>query len=116
MGLLNTKTYISMGDTTTKVQFNTPSTGMMQRSHPKSKFIRFQKGSQIEKEIFPLDGSTPTITLEYYSERNFEYAVGWTGGEKIKKQIPIEVLQILVFGDNYYLVEYVKSSDLVDKI
>lgn len=115
MALVNQSTYIRMGDTTNKVQFNTPSTGMMQRSHPKSKFLRFQKGSNMEKWIFPEDGKDSYIQKRgKWIEPIYKDRFNAPGSYEII-EIPIEVLQILIFGDNYYLVEYVKIEDLKEE-
>ena len=91
--MLNTN--IKLGSNSQTVQFNSPSTGILQRSHPKSTFIRFQKGSELEKSIFPHNGQKPYL---------------WINGEK-KHMV---VLQILIFGDNYYLVEIVNEEYLTE--
>jgi len=95
--MLNT-TNIKMGSHTSNMTFNATSNGMMQRSNPKSFFIRFHKDSKMAEYIFPTDGATP------YVKR------GYNGVDKIK----ISVLQILVFGKDEFLCEVVEHKDLVD--
>lgn len=87
---------IKLGSNSQSITLNTPSTGMMQRSHSKSAFVRFQKGSEMEKRIFPMDASNPIVI------RN-------------GCDIEIVVLQISIFGDNYYLVEIVEASFLKEE-
>lgn len=91
-------TKITMGSNSQTVQFNAPCTGILQRSHPKSKFIRFQKGSEMEKMIFPSNETSPYLTKSVYPHDKIE----------------IEVLQILIFGDNYYLCEVIQLTDLIN--
>jgi len=93
--MLNNNTNIKMGSNTNNVTFNTPSTGMMQRSHPKSFFVRFQKGSTMEKKLFPTYGEASHIV----------------DSNNVRK-ILVDVLQILIFGDDFYLVEIVRTEHL----
>ena len=76
------------------VSFNNPSYGMLQRSHQKSFFIRFQKGSEIERRVFPTRKHAKPFILN----------------EDNKKMI-IHVLQILIFGDDNYLCEVVREGE-----
>lgn len=46
--MLNTS--IKLGDT--NVTFNAPCTGMIQKSHPKSNFIRFKNTNNLSKWVF----------------------------------------------------------------
>lgn len=95
--MLNT-TNIKMGSNTQVVQFNTTSTGMMQRSHPKSFFVRCSLGSNMEKWLFSERGEQSKIDKATSSYNTvFE---------------EVQVLQILIFGNDRYLIEIVKLSDL----
>lgn len=85
--MLNTS--IKLGDT--NVTFNAPCTGMIQKSHPKSNFIRFHKTSKMADWIF---SDCPRLKEGTY---------------KCEKII---VLQIMVFGDNELLMEYVYEKDI----
>lgn len=87
-------TNINFNKSSSTVSFNTPSSGFMQRSHPSSTFIRFQKGSEMEGTVFSPDGSKSVI-------------------RRYGNNIEITVLQIIVFGDNHYLVEIVEDRYLV---
>jgi hypothetical protein len=91
--MFNTNT-INLGETSQIVQFNAPCTGIMQRSHSKSSFIRFQKNSPMEKRIFPYDGTAPYIP----NSKN--------------EHINIVILQMMVFGDEEFLVEFVREKDI----
>lgn len=111
-------TNIKLGSNTTNVQFNTPSTGMMQRSHPKSRFIRFQKGSDMEKLIFPIADNEesklsrsetkyrdPSSYDRHFNDRSYQVNI----------DTPVTILQILIFGADQYLCEVVKNSDLIEE-
>jgi len=91
--MLNT---FKIGGNTTKVSFNSPSTGIIQKSHTKSSFVRCQVGSPLSKEIFSLKYGS------YFSIND--------------EKIFITVLQIMVFGGNELLCEIVKNEDLIEKI
>ena len=96
-------TTIKMGSNTSTVTLNTPSHGMMQRSHPKSRFIRFNIGSKVEEWVFN------RIEKNAYCHKE--------GDESHYKPFgkPITVLQVMVFGDIKYLCEIVNTEDLVDE-
>lgn len=100
--MLNT-TNIKMGSNTSKVVLNTPSHGMMQRSHPKSRFIRFDMGSKVEEWVFN------RIEEKAYCNKKREEKSYDDFGK------PITVLQIMVFGDVQYLCEVVNNEDLIDE-
>ena len=87
--MLNTN--IKLGNTS----FKTPSTEILQRSSPISTFIRCGRGSQMEGMLFPSNGASPYIE------------VGWD-----EKKEEVDVLQILVFESDQYLIEIVKKKDL----
>lgn len=96
--MLDNKT-LRIGDVTNKVSFNTPCTGMMQKSHPKSNFIRFHFKSKLAEWVFS----------EYPRIKGDES--GYIGGQLFYTK-KIVVLQVMVFGDNEMLVEYVYEKDL----
>ena len=76
-------TSFNIGEITSKVSLNTPSSGIIQRSHPRSKFVRFHSMS--------------------------EYAFS----SRLSKDGPeIVVLQIMIFGNDELLVEYVCEQEL----
>lgn len=90
-------TKIQLGSNSQTVQFNTPSSGMLQRSHSKSFFIRFAKGSKMEDWVF---------SEEPYCDKKEAYPYTKTF---------VTVLQIMVFGDIQYLCEVVKNEHLVEQ-
>lgn len=79
-------TSFNIGEITSKVSLNTPSSGIIQRSHPRSKFVRFHSRSPM-------------------SEYAFSSRLSKDGSE-------IVVLQIMVFGNDELLVEYVCEQEL----
>lgn len=85
--MLNTS--IKLGDT--NVTFNTPCVGMIQKSHPKSNFERFQNNSEMSRCVF---SDYPRLVKEKYEARK------------------IVVLQIMLYGDNWFLIEYVYEDEL----
>ena len=78
----------NIGEITSKVSLNTPSSGIIQRSHPRSKFVRFHSRSPMSEYAF---SSRPRLSKD--------------GPE-------IVVLQIMVFGNDELLVEYVCEQEL----
>lgn len=104
--------YYIGGDTTNvkcEVNLNAPSSGFIQKSNPVSRFIRFQRGSDIEKKLFPIDPrETPKLVYEEkkYAEGDpFRTYTTW-------KEEEVTVLQVCIFGQDYYLAEYVFNKDL----
>ena len=81
-------TSFNIGEITSKVSLNTPSSGIIQRSHPRSKFVRFHSRSPMSEYAF---SSRPRLSKD--------------GPE-------IVVLQIMVFGNDELLVEYVCEQEL----
>lgn len=96
------QTNIKMGRNTSNVTLNTPSHGMIQRSHPKSFFIRFSSGSPLEGFIFNSKGDQPSLIKKDK----------W--GEKWEASDRVDVLQVMVFGDVQYLCEAVNIKDLIE--
>ena len=103
-------TNISLRGSSQTVQFNAPCTGILQRSHPKSVFVRFQKGSDMESWVFPIKGETAFIfQYETYQKAYYEYSS--TDG-----RVEVIVLQVLIFGDNSYLVEVVETKYINEEV
>lgn len=79
-------TSFNIGEITSKVSLNTPSSGIIQRSHPRNKFVRFHSRSPMSEYAF---------------------------SSRLSKDGPeIVVLQIMVFGNDELLVEYVCEQEL----
>ena len=109
------KYYIG-GDTTNvkcEVNLNQPSTGFIQKSNPVSRFIRFQRGSEIEGLLFPTDAKkTPRLP---YEEKQWieDTAKPWESHTiTTKKYEEVIVLQVCIFGNDYMLAEYVFNKDM----
>ena len=105
--MLNTD--IKLGSNSQTVKFNAPSHGMMQRSHPRSVFVRFQKDSAMEKWVFPRNGDNPYIAELKYDDKLYDDYRDTRG------RIEITVLQILIFGNDQYLVEVVEPKYLKEE-
>ena len=119
--MLNTSVYHIGGNTTNnkcEVHLNNPSSGFIQKSNPVSRFIRFQRGSDIEKLLFPTDPreTTKLTYIEKERKRNLnvqaEYEYNSFEYYTTEKQEEVTVLQVCIFGDDYMLAEYVFNKDM----
>jgi len=97
--MLNT---FKIGGNSTNVSFNTPSTGIIQKSHPKSKFTRFHSGSPMAKHMLDTDGNKLPVKRKGYSE-SYDY-------------LPIVVLQLMIFSDGDLICEFILQSDLEENV
>lgn len=79
-------------NSTHSVTMNPPCVGTLQKSHPKSKFELFHRGSQMAATVF---SDFPRLVKDRSDRARYE----------------IVLLQIMVFGDNEILMEYVMKSD-----
>ena len=114
--------YYIGGNTTNnkcEVHLNQPSTGFIQKSNPVSRFIRFQRGSEIEKELFPTDPrETPKLTyVTYEYEKDYRYPDERWRDRQVEKEHfeEVIVLQVCIFGDDYMLAEYVFKKDIAQE-
>ena len=94
-----------------EVNLNQPSTGFIQKSNPVSRFIRFQRGSEVEKLLFPTDPrETPKLT---YKQRHFdEDRRPFERSYETTEEEEVIVLQVCIFGNDYMLAEYVFVKDM----
>lgn len=94
-----------------EVNLNQPSTGFIQKSNPVSRFIRFQRGSKIEEQLFPTDPrNKPHLT---YVENKFDVDhCEISGYYDVTKEEEVIVLQVCIFGQDYMLAEYVFVKDI----
>lgn len=120
--MLNHTYYHIDGDTTnvkTEVHLNNPSTGFIQKSNPVSRFIRFQRGSEIEKKLFPTDPrETPKLTyVTCENKPDWEHPEDRWRDRRVEKEHFEEViiLQVCIFGNDYMLAEYVFKHDMKDE-
>lgn len=115
--------YYLGGDTTNvrcEVHMNQPSTGFIQKSNPVSRFIRFQRGSNIEAKLFPTDPrDVPKLIYKttkwepdynHPSERWRDREVEETHEEEVV------ILQVCIFGNDYMLAEYVFKKDIESNV
>jgi len=100
------RTSIKLGSNSQTVTFNTPCTGMLQKSHSKSKMVRFAKGSPMEGFVFSNTEETPYIYQYKWDDKGYE------NYKETKGKVTVEVLQVVIFGDVQYLVEVVECKDL----
>lgn len=96
IAMLNNTSY-KIGGNTTEVSFNTPATGIIQKSHPKSRFINCHRGSKMADWLFD---DVPQL------KKKDKY-------DRYEKWVDITILQIMVFGDQL-LVEIVHNEFLTD--
>lgn len=90
------------GNTTSaKVSFNSPSTGIIQKSHPKSRFIRCHAKSNLADWIMGFD-QDPHLEIK---DKNYTHKTN---------DVPVTVLQLMVFGSDELIVEIVNNDDLKD--
>ncbi len=86
--------------TKTSVSFNAPATGIMQKSAPNSKFIRFHEES---KTAICLFGPEPKMYTN-----NEDVNAGYESRKK-----PVTLLQVLL-TTNGFLVEYIFDEDITE--
>ena len=83
-----------------EVNVNEASTGQLTKISKTSRIVRFQKGSQMEKEFFCDEPYIKKTRREWNNERGVERPYDTTD------YYNIDILQVVIFGDNQYLVEY----------
>ena len=71
---------------TNKTEINSPATGIIQKSNPKSFFLRMQNGSELSKEIFSQN--------------------------PVYNRTKVAVIQVLLMDKEWLLVELVAESEL----
>lgn len=99
--MLNNNNTIVKNNYSTNISMNPPCIGTLQRTHSKSQFVRCHVGSEYAKEIFDFE---PHINKTIIKHSTYETY-------KTKERIDIVVLQVMCFGDNELLIEYVKKED-----
>lgn len=96
--MFNSTSY-KIGGNSTTVSFNAPSTGVIQKSHPKSRFVRCAKGSKMEGWLFD---ENP------HMQKKGKYDT-W------EKYADVTVLQVMVFWQDQLLVEIVHNEHFIDE-
>lgn len=108
--MLNSTT-IRLGSNSQNVTFNTPSSGIMQKCHPRSRFIRFHSNSELAKTVMGYNKLMPHFTIK---NKGDAYERDPATGEYSRETTHfITVLQIMVFGQYELIVEIVKNDDLI---
>jgi hypothetical protein len=100
--MLNNNTVVRNSySTNTNISMNPPCNGTLQRTHIKSQFLRCHVESVRAGEIFDFE---PHINKAITKQTPY-------GPHNTKERIDIVVLQVMCFGDNELLIEYVKKDD-----
>lgn len=88
--------------TVTNIKMNPACVGTLQKTHIKSKFVRFEIGSEYCKRVFSEIPHFKTYRkpIKYGSVTDY-----------IDEPKEIVVLQAMVFGDKQILMEYVDKED-----
>lgn len=118
--MFNTSKYYIGGNTTNNnasVTLNTPSTGFIQKSNPLSRFIRVKNNSKEFERLFPQSfEEKPKITVtkkihdDYYKD---SYGLPLSYDKEIDREVI--VLQMMVFGNDEFIVEYIFADEILDK-
>jgi len=90
-----------MFDSTTinsNIKLNPACNGMLQKSHPKSRFISMTTGSNLYASVFNNDGGEEPFILK--------------GASGSTNKVKITVIQVMVFGDKNCICEIVFNEDL----
>lgn len=80
-------------------------TGQLTKISKTSKIIRFKKGSQIEKDFFSDEPFIRKKRTVYYEGDRYRL-IGLQDSYDVEDKYNVDILQVLIFGDNQYLVEY----------
>lgn len=118
--MFNTNRYYIGGNTSNNnasVTLNTPSTGFIQKSNPLSRFIRVKNNTKAFNDLFPQSfEENPKITIvkEEY-DRNYKDQYGLPKGFYKTYNREVIVLQMMVFGNDEFIVEYVFVDELESK-
>lgn len=100
--MFNTTNIRTSSTTVTNIKMNPACVGTLQKTHIKSKFERFEIGSEYCKRVF---SEIPHI-------RTYRKSIEFCGRtEYIDEPKEIVVLQAMVFGDKHILMEYVDKED-----
>lgn len=115
--MFNSSRYYIGGNTTnnnSSVNLNTPCTGFIQKSNPISRFIRVKNNSVEFNRLFPSSfEEIPKITItknhtDPYSKDQFGYPRTF----KVEVDKPVIILQMMVFGQEEFIVEYVFADEI----
>ena len=99
--MFNTDITVNNQSNTQTVNNNEASTGQLRKISKTSRIARFQKGSQMEREFFCDEPYIEKSYNKYYGD-----SYGMTKHYTITDKYNIDILQVIVFGDNQFLVEY----------
>lgn len=80
-------------------------TGQLTKISKTSKIIRFKKGSQMEKYFFSDEPFIRKKRTVYYEGDRYRL-IGLQDSYDVEDKYDVDILQVLIFGDNQYLVEY----------
>lgn len=81
------------------------STGQLVRISKTSKIIRFKKGSQTEKDFFSDEPFLRKSRKVWFKGSMYDQT-GLEDSYEVEDKFYVDILQVLVFGDNQFLIEY----------
>ena len=80
-------------------------TGQLTKISKTSKIMRFSKGSQTEKDFFCDEPFIRKKRTVYHKGEQY-HVTGLEDSYEVEDKYDIDILQVLIFGDNQFLVEY----------
>lgn len=83
---------------------------ILKKSHPRSKFIRFDKDSERASQVFDKNGAHIKYKPSDSLYRTYEKQYGNSLCDNVK--VPIVILQIMV-TDTQFIIEYVEEADYI---
>lgn len=105
--MFNTSNHYSVSSYTSVVNVKPACLGTIQKSSPLSRIVRTGVKSDFAKAA--LDEFEPHITKKIWHGSSFDG--GYHAGYDEDVRIPIIVLQVMVFGDEQCLIEFITVED-----
>ena len=84
--------------------------GILKKTHPRSKFTRFDKTSERTNQVFDKNGAHIKYTSKDSLYKTYEKQYGNFLYDAVK--VPIVILQVMV-TDTQFIVEYVEEADYI---
>ena len=84
--------------------------GILKKTHPRSKFIRFDKTSERTNQVFDKNGAHIKYKSSDSLYKTYEKQYGSFLYDAVK--VPIVILQIMV-TDTQFIIEYVDEADYI---
>ena len=84
--------------------------GILKKTHPRSKFTRFDKTSERTNQVFDKNGAHIKYNSKDILYKTYEKQYGNFLYDAVK--VPIVILQIMV-TDTQFIIEYVDEADYI---